>query len=175
MAEQGSLQLEIVTPDGIKLSERVDEVVAPGVRGEFGVLAGHLPMLAGLHIGLVHYKEGGTNTDVGVGMGFVEVIHDKAIILTDRFITKDEVDILTVRERLKDVDDQIESWEGELDAPERLELIEEEQWLATQLELIGDPPPPRVIEHSRSTDYAAMIPFDEIERAKQLPDEDDQE
>ncbi len=152
------LHLEVITPEGIKLDERVDEVVAPSVNGEFGVLPGHLPMLAALNIGLLHYTKGGKSTDVAVGTGFAEIIGDKALILTDRFITRDKIDVLPVRERLKEVDGKLERWEGEPDDPERLELVEEEQWLATQLELYGDPPPPRVLENLRAADFSGVIP-----------------
>jgi hypothetical protein len=50
---------------------------------------------------------------------------------------------------MKEVDDELDHWTGELTDPRRAELIEEEQWLATQLELIGDPPPPMVREETR--------------------------
>lgn len=158
MANTGSLQLEIVTPKGVVLSERVDEVVTPSVGGEFGVLPGHLPILAALHTGLVHYREGDTLTDVAVGPGFVEVVKDKALLLTDRFMLKDDVDVLDVREQLKKVDQQLDEWEGDLRDPERLALIEQEQWLAVQLELYGDPPVPKVLELSRSVDYSDVVP-----------------
>ena len=153
------LRLEIVTPKGVVLSEDVDEVVAPSVAGEFGVLPGHLPMLAALHIGLVHYRRpGGANmVEVAVGNGFVEVNGDKTLLLTDRFMKKDDVAVLDVRKRLSEVDHQIEAWSGELDDPARLELIEEEQWLAAQLELYGDPPVQRVLEHRRANDYSKLL------------------
>jgi F-type H+-transporting ATPase subunit epsilon len=167
MAREGTLQLEIVTPKGIVLSERVDEVQAPSVNGEFGVLPGHLPMLAALNIGLLHYTEGSKTTHVAVGTGFAEVINDKALVLTDRFMTKKEVSqgdhILKVRKRLKDVDGKLEKWTGDLLDPKRLELIEEECWLAAQLELYGDPPVAKVLEQSRSIDYSEVIP--ELEAA----------
>ena len=52
------IQLEIVTPKGRALSETVDEVTAPSVAGEFGVMPGHLPLLAALRTGLVSYRIG---------------------------------------------------------------------------------------------------------------------
>ena len=63
MAAPGSssLTLEVVTPGGTALREQVDEVVAPGEAGEFGVLPGHLPMLADLKVGLLHFRKGRTN------------------------------------------------------------------------------------------------------------------
>jgi F-type H+-transporting ATPase subunit epsilon len=154
-----TLRLEIVTPKGVVLSEDVEEVVAPSVSGEFGVLPGHLPMLAALSVGLVHFRKpaGAHMVDVAVGAGFVEVGAEKALLLTDRFVDKDGVQVLAVRERLKEVDEKLEAWTGELDDPARLELIEEEQWLAAQLELYGDPPVARVLEYKRANDYSKLM------------------
>ncbi|MBM4376104.1 MAG: ATP synthase F1 subunit epsilon [Deltaproteobacteria bacterium] len=158
MASTEKLRLEIVTPKGLVLSEDVEEVVAPSVRGEFGVLPGRLPMLAALQIGLVHYRKVGSSemTDVAVGHGFVEVNGDKTLVLTDRFIAKDAIEVLTVRERLKEVDEKLEAWGGEHDDPARVDLIEEEQWLAAQLEVYGDPAVARVLEFRRATDYSDL-------------------
>jgi F-type H+-transporting ATPase subunit epsilon len=158
MATESSIQLEVVTPKGMALSEKVEEVIAPSVEGEFGVLPGHLPLLASMATGLVRYRLKGDLHEVAVGAGFVEVNDDHALVLTDRFSVKDDVDVLHVRERLKEVDEELEGWQGDLLDVHRLELIEEEQWLAAQLELIGDPPVPKVIEASRSLDYAALMP-----------------
>jgi len=158
MTTEGGLRLEIVTPRGVVLSERVQEVIAPSVRGQFGVLPGHLPMLAALDIGLLHYVQDGERHDVAVGVGFAEVVHDRTLVITDRCISKDAVDVLDVREQLGKVDERIEAWEGDLGDPKRLQLIEDEQWLAAQLQLIGDPPVPRVLETTRATDYSAVMP-----------------
>jgi len=161
MADKSFVLLEVVTPKGVVLSEQVDEVVAPSVNGEFGVLPGHLPMLAALSTGLLHYREGDKTTDVAVSGGFVEVVHDKALLLTNRFMTKAEIDtddrVLEVRERLKEVDAKLESWDGDLSDPARLALIDEEQWLAVKLELYGDPAVPKVLEASRSVDFSDLL------------------
>ena len=45
------LALEIVTPEGLLLRDEVDEVIAPGERGSFGVRPGHTPMMAPLGVG----------------------------------------------------------------------------------------------------------------------------
>ncbi|MCC6526725.1 MAG: ATP synthase F1 subunit epsilon [Polyangiaceae bacterium] len=159
MAHDGSLiRLEIVTQKGIALAEDVEEVIAPAVGGSFGVLPGHLPLLAALDVGVLHYRKGGKLVDVAIANGFVEVLDDRAVILTDRFALHDDVDVLAVRERLKEVDEELEAWEGELAAPERLALVEEEQWLAAELELIGDPPRSHVLEPSRQVDYTGLFP-----------------
>ena len=46
-----SFALEIVTPERVVYSGQVDSVQAPGSRGSFGVLAGHMPLLTSLQVG----------------------------------------------------------------------------------------------------------------------------
>src|ERR1700690_1718729 len=96
------IQLEIVTPRGRALSALVDEVTAPSVAGEFGVLPGHLPLLAALRTGIVSYKKDGREAQIAVHHGFVEVSNDVALLLTERFMKKDDVDVVRVRLRLKE-------------------------------------------------------------------------
>jgi F-type H+-transporting ATPase subunit epsilon len=40
------LHFELVTPEKLVLSEDVHMVVVPGTEGEFGVMAGHAPVMA---------------------------------------------------------------------------------------------------------------------------------
>ena len=42
--------LELVTPERLLFSEKVQAVRAPGVEGSFGVLAGHAPLLTELEV-----------------------------------------------------------------------------------------------------------------------------
>lgn len=143
---QDKILLEIVTPKGRALSEIVDEVTAPAQGGEFGVLPGHLPMLASLRTGIVTYRQGSPEPkSCAVGSGFVEAGANKVLILTDEYIVRSGVDPVIVRTELADVQSQIAKTEGrEGDSGEvaakLAALIAKENWLAAQLELYGDPP-----------------------------------
>ncbi|AKT39819.1 ATP synthase F1 subunit epsilon [Chondromyces crocatus] len=169
MAE--TILLEIVTPTGVALREQVTDVTAPSVAGEFGVLPGHLPLLAALRTGLVTYHKEGREHRLAVHHGFVEVAADVALLLTERFARAEDVDVVKTRMRLKEVDEELDHWHGELTDPRRRELIEEEQWLATELELIGDPPPPMVREDTRFLVNHAEPPPEEELAASSQPDE----
>ena len=144
MAET-SLSLEIVTPEGLALREAVADLTAPSVEGEFGVLPGHQPLLAALRPGIVSFHpEGGGETRVAVGNGFVQVSKDRALVLTDRYATKAEIDAVKVRLELKEADEALDHYHGDPTASEYFELVERELWAAVRLELYGDPPPPTV-------------------------------
>ena len=51
MALPTKILLEVVTPTGLLLREEVDEVIAPGEDGYFGVRPGHTPFLSTLGLG----------------------------------------------------------------------------------------------------------------------------
>jgi F-type H+-transporting ATPase subunit epsilon len=142
------IQLEIVTPKGRALSVSADEVTAPSVDGEFGVLPGHLPLLAALRTGLVSYRQGSETKKCAVGPGFVEAGPDKVAILTDEYIEREQIDPVVVRKELHEVQAKISAEVAKpQDVPDAANgelqlLVRRENWLAAQLELYGDPPPP---------------------------------
>ena len=150
------IQLEIVTPRGRALATQVDEVTAPSVAGEFGVLPGHLPLLAALRTGIVTYRQGGETKRCAVGGGFAEAGPDRLIMLTDEYAEREGIDPVIVRRDLAEVEEQLRKLESvpivaadaKGAAPDlaeararRDQLIARENWLAAQLELYGDPPP----------------------------------
>jgi F-type H+-transporting ATPase subunit epsilon len=141
---EGTIHLEVVTPDGLKLAADVSEFTAPSVDGEFGVLPGHVPLLAALTTGIVSYTLDGEKYAVAVGAGFAEVSNDKALLLSDRFIKKADIDPVVVRLDLKEADEALDKFDGDLQGPEYGELVARELWAAAELELYGDPPPPRM-------------------------------
>ncbi len=87
-----TLQLEIATPMRLVVSDTVDEVVAPGSEGSFGVLRGHAPFLTTLGIGELTYRKGRNEYHLAVAGGFAEVRNDKVIVLADAAERPEEID-----------------------------------------------------------------------------------
>jgi len=87
MAEHGKLPtallLEVVTPEGLLLREEVEEVVAPGAEGYFGVLPGHTPFLSTLGLGEITYRRGADKHHLTCFWGFCEVLPDRVNILAE--------------------------------------------------------------------------------------------
>src|SRR5215469_7984287 len=106
------IQLEIVTPKGRALAATVDEVTAPSVNGEFGVLPGHLPLLAALRTGIVSYRQGSETHRCAVGAGFAEAGPDKVVILTDEYAERAQLDPVIIRKDLSEVQQQLGKLEG---------------------------------------------------------------
>ncbi len=87
-----ALQLELATPIRLVVSETVDEVVAPGIEGYFGVLPGHAAFLTTLGTGELTSRLGGHERYVAVNGGFAEVRNDKVIILADTAERPEDID-----------------------------------------------------------------------------------
>ena len=84
--------LELATPTRQLVSEEVDEVVAPGSEGYFGVLPGHAAFLATLASGEVVYRRGRDEVHLAVHGGFAEVTPERVIILAETAEQPDEID-----------------------------------------------------------------------------------
>jgi F-type H+-transporting ATPase subunit epsilon len=91
------LKLELITPTKKVLSEEVDEIVAPGSLGQFGVLPGHTPMLTTLLVGELSYRQGEQRHYVAVNWGYVEVENDQVVILVETAEAADEIDLERAR------------------------------------------------------------------------------
>src|SRR5437870_4380980 len=101
----GKLLLEVVTPEHLLLSQEVDEVIAPGVEGEFGVLPGHAHFLTTLKVGELRYRTGDTTHFMAVLWGYAEVTPAKVTVLAE------------VAEKAEDID--VERAQGAVEAAER--------------------------------------------------------
>ena len=86
------LTLEVATPTRLVVSTVVDEVVAPGIEGYFGVLPGHAPFLTTLGVGELTYRKGREEFHLAIAGGFAEVRNDKVIVLADSAERPDEID-----------------------------------------------------------------------------------
>lgn len=77
------LHLEVVTPDRAVLSTEATYVGVPGVDGQFGVMPGHVPLLSGVAVGCLYYRQGGVDEYVFIAGGFAEVSNNTVSILAE--------------------------------------------------------------------------------------------
>jgi len=86
-------KVEVVTPLGVVLDKEVEEIIAPGVMGEFGVLIGHTPMLTFIKPGIFSYlDENNEFVKFVVGDGFCEVLKDSVTVLVEEAQRTEEID-----------------------------------------------------------------------------------
>jgi F-type H+-transporting ATPase subunit epsilon len=87
-----TFQLRLVTPERTIVSEDVEEVLARGVEGEFGVLSGHMPMVTPLPIGALQYKREGQWEEIALGGGFIQVLPSEVTVVADVAERSEEID-----------------------------------------------------------------------------------
>ena len=92
-----TIRLELVTPERLLVSEEVDEVIAPGYEGEFGVLPEHTYYLAILSIGVLRYRKGSEVRKAAVCGGFAEVGPERMVVLADLAEKAEEIDVERAR------------------------------------------------------------------------------
>ena len=99
------LMLEIVTPEKMVFSDKIEEVTIPGAEGEFGVLRGHEAFLSAVDIGELNYIKDGKKTYYSVNTGYAEVTSSKVTILIETAERSDGID----KERALQAKDKAES------------------------------------------------------------------
>ena len=92
------LKLDIVTAERAVYSEDVDEVIAPGIDGELGILPEHAPLMTMLLPGMLTVKKDGDELNLAVSGGFMEVRPERVIILADTAERAEEIDIARAEE-----------------------------------------------------------------------------
>ncbi len=78
------LLVEIITPEGIFYNKMAHMIVMPGIKGEFGVMRGHIPLLVQLQPGLVTIYENKEQERISIADGYVEITEDKVIMLVEK-------------------------------------------------------------------------------------------
>ena len=86
------LMLEIVTPEKMVFSDKIEEVTIPGTEGEFGVLRGHEAFLSSVDIGEMNFLKEGKKTYYAVNYGYAEVTANKVTILIETAERSDHID-----------------------------------------------------------------------------------
>jgi F-type H+-transporting ATPase subunit epsilon len=89
---ESALRLEIVTPIRLIYKGDVDEVIAPGLYGELGILVDHAPLLTALAMGELIYKSGSHPDYAFIEFGFLEVRNNIITIIAENAELGREID-----------------------------------------------------------------------------------
>ncbi len=107
MAE-GKVEFELVSPEKLLLSERVDMVVVPGEEGNFGVLVQHAPLISAVRPGVIDVHNGGKVTEqIFVAGGFAEVTPARCTVLAEQAVPIAEIDRSAAEQQLKDAQEDV--------------------------------------------------------------------
>ena len=138
------MHLEVVTPEGAAVVTEAEEVTAPGIRGEFGILPGHTPFLTALKPGVLTWKTRGAKSVIAVSAGFAEVqgprtSGDRIVVLTQSAAVPQKIDAAQAQRELDDAEQKLKDWrapdpEAPAAAPSRSELELKRDWARARLD-----------------------------------------
>jgi F-type H+-transporting ATPase subunit epsilon len=118
-----TFHFDLVSPEKLAFSGEVDQVDIPGVEGDFGVLAGHAPVVAAIRPGILTVTAGGSHEKIIVLGGLAEVSDNGLTVLADVAKSMDEIDKAAFADKIAEMEAKLAEKEGsELDrAIERLD------------------------------------------------------
>lgn len=111
-----TFHFDLVSPEKLAFSGEVDQVDIPGVEGDFGVLAGHAPVVAAIRPGILTVTSGGKHEKIIVLGGLAEVSEKGLTVLADVATSLDELDRAQFAETISEMQEGMKEHEGsELD------------------------------------------------------------
>jgi F-type H+-transporting ATPase subunit epsilon len=131
------MQLNVTTPRGYLIQAEVDELFAPGVLGEFGILPGHVPFMSVLKPGVLGYRTKEGTKYLAVGDGILQIARvqggDKVEVLVNRGEHGKSVDREAAARELAAADAELAKSKAESVA-ELTPLHDRRAWAAAQVE-----------------------------------------
>jgi len=135
------MRFSLTTPRGSLVDTDVEEVIAPGELGEFGVLPGHVPLMSAVKPGVLVYRTREHAGVVAVGPGFLQVAprpqgdaaRDRVLVLVDRATAAASIDRASSEKDLADADRELGAWKRELDGA-YLALLVRRQWAQARID-----------------------------------------
>lgn len=97
------------------VNKEVDFVVIPALRGELGVLPGHISTVAQLKEGLLRYKAGKEHGEFAVLGGFAEINNNSVLVLAEAAELSVEIDEERARQAYRKAKDALNVKGDDLD------------------------------------------------------------
>jgi F-type H+-transporting ATPase subunit epsilon len=119
-----NFHFDLVSPEKLAFSGEVTQVDVPGAEGDFGVLAGHAPLVAMLRPGILTIHGSGGAQRIVVFGGFAEVSAEGLTVLADVAEKAEDIDAQAIATRIAELQERAAKMEpgNELDrAIERLD------------------------------------------------------
>jgi F-type H+-transporting ATPase subunit epsilon len=116
---------DLVSPERLLLSKRVDMVTIPGTEGYMGVIAGHAPLVSTLRAGMIDMQDEGVDTRFFIRGGFAEINATKVTVLAEEAIPFDELDIAKLDQRIIDAQEDEIAAKTDADRARAAQLVDD--------------------------------------------------
>ncbi len=110
------MHLKIITHERVVFDEDVDEIYTKSTDGEFGILKGHIPVMAALDIGVTKVIQNGDEKFFTTMGGVFQFKNEEALILTTTAERGEEIDVTRAKEALERAQARLEDKNAEIDA-----------------------------------------------------------
>ena len=107
-----TFHFELVSPQKIAFSGDVDQVDVPGTEGDFGVFAGHAPLISLIRPGILTVYSGGEQTKIVVLGGLAEVGPDGLTVLADVATSLADIDRAALQAQIVAMEQSCKELEG---------------------------------------------------------------
>ena len=120
-----TFHFDLVSPEKIAFSGEVEQVDVPGAEGDFGVMAGHSPLVATLRPGIMTVTVGGKHEKIIVLGGLAEISDKGLTVLADTATSVAELDREVFASQIAEMEEGLKEQQGDaLDrAIERLDHL----------------------------------------------------
>ncbi|RTL50037.1 MAG: F0F1 ATP synthase subunit epsilon [Bradyrhizobiaceae bacterium] len=106
-----TFHFDLVSPEKIVFSGDVEQVDIPGVEGDFGVLAGHSPLVASVRPGIMTVTVNGKHEKIIVLGGLAEVSDKGLTVLADTATTMAELDRVAFASQIAEMEENLKDEE----------------------------------------------------------------
>ena len=111
-----TFHFDLVSPEKLAFSGEVDQVDIPGTEGDFGVLAGHAPVVAAVRPGILTVISGGSKQKIIVLGGLAEVSEKGLTVLADVATAVEDLDRARFADTITEMQEKLAEKDGsELD------------------------------------------------------------
>ena len=107
-----TFHFDLVSPEKLAFSGEVDQVDVPGIEGDFGVLAGHAPVVAAVRPGILTVRSGSTQEKIIVLGGLAEVSDKGLTVLADVATSMQDVDRAAFADQISAMEEKLAEKEG---------------------------------------------------------------
>jgi F-type H+-transporting ATPase subunit epsilon len=98
-----TFHVSIVSPEKLLFAGQVDQVDLPGAEGDFGVLAGHAPIVAALRPGILTTIAGGVRDQFVVFGGVAEFSQEELTVLAESASPAEEFDLAGLKAQIDEM------------------------------------------------------------------------
>ena len=107
-----TFHFDLVSPEKLAFAGEVDQVDVPGLEGDFGVMAGHSPMVAALRPGIMTITTGTTKQMIIVLGGLAEVNEKGLTVLADVATSMQDLDRAVFADQIAAMEAKLAEKEG---------------------------------------------------------------